>query len=286
VKAQIQLIKAFTSDPELGNPAGVVHDASSLSDEQMQAIAKTLGFSESAFVQSSNKADFRVRFFATKDEVGFCGHATVAACYSLVRAGLLSFGQNDSISVTQETKAGIFSVTCYCDGKIMMNQGRPQFGDIETNRPLLAGLLGINQDEIGELPAQIVATVGPKLMIPIVSGEALRRIDPNLSQIAEYTKNGHVRGIYAFSVNSGTDSDITARFFNPAIGIDEDPATGVAAGPLGAYADKYIFKGTKSNLVIEQGATLGMSSTLYVEVAGEIKVGGYAASFGETEIEV
>jgi len=57
---EVKLVKAFTKDPAQGNPAGVVHDADDLSDNQMQEIAKTLGFSESAFVLKSNKADFRV----------------------------------------------------------------------------------------------------------------------------------------------------------------------------------------------------------------------------------
>jgi PhzF family phenazine biosynthesis protein len=119
-----------------------------------------------------------------------------------------------------------------------------------------------------------------------VSNEALRKISSNLSRISEYTKNGEAKGIYAFTVDSGTRADFAARSFNPAIGIDEDPATGVAAGPLGAYADKYIFKGTKPNLVVEQGASMGMNSTLLVELGDEIRVGGYAASFGQTEVDI
>jgi PhzF family phenazine biosynthesis protein len=77
MSVQVQLIKAFTKNPEMGNPAGVLLDSQGLSDEQMQAIATDLGFSESVFITPSDKADYKTRFFAPKVEVDYCGHATV-----------------------------------------------------------------------------------------------------------------------------------------------------------------------------------------------------------------
>ncbi len=71
MKVSVQFVKAFTSNKNEGNPAGVVHDADWLTEEQMLGIARELGFSESAFIQRSSEADFKVRFFAAKQEVDF-----------------------------------------------------------------------------------------------------------------------------------------------------------------------------------------------------------------------
>ncbi len=282
----VHLVKAFTQNPAAGNPAGVVHDARGLSDAHMLAVARTLGFSESAFVFPSGKADFKVRFFAAKQEVDFCGHATVATFHSLVEQGLVKIEGNET-TITQETKAGVFPVTCYADGKIMMTQSDPQFGVIESDRKHIAQLLGIAESDLGDLPLQVVATAVPKLIVPVTSLAALRKIQPDFAGITQYTQNHTAAGLYAFTAETPTRrGDLATRFFNPMIGINEDPATGVAAGPMGCYADKYIFKGSKKQLIIEQGFDMGMSSTIYVDVADKVLVGGYGVSFGEREVGV
>lgn len=286
-KIPIRLVKAFTKDSTWGNPAGVVHDANQLSDEQMLGIAKTLGFSESAFIQKSDNADYMVRFFAAKQEVDFCGHATVATFYSLVQQGSIVIGEDGVTSVTQETKAGIFPVACHQDGKIMMTQANPQFGDIETDKKLIAELLGLDEDDLGELPLQVVATAVPKLIIPVVSLSALQKIQPDFDAITQYTQEHEASGLYVFTTETPSEkADFATRFFNPMIGINEDPATGVAAGPLGCFADKYIFKGAKKQFIIEQGFDMGKDSTIYVDVTDKVLVGGYAASFGVKELEI
>lgn len=288
MKVPVELVKAFTHDKEQGNPAGVVHDANHLEDEQMLSIARELGFSESAFIQHSDKADFKVRFFAAKQEVDFCGHATVATFFSLVEQGTIKIGDDGITSVTQETKAGVFPVDCHKDGRIMMTQGDPVFGEVEEDKGRIAGLLGLDIDDLSDdLPMQVVATAVPKLIIPVRSLAALRKIKPNLEGISDYTQQNEARGFYVFAdeTHSG-NADFAARFFNPLIGINEDPATGVAAGPLGCFADRYVFKGDKKQMVIEQGFDMGKSSTIYVDLIGKVLVGGYAASFGQTELEV
>ncbi len=287
MKVSVQLVKAFSKDKNLGNPAGVVHDANMLNDKQMLTIARTLGFSESSFIQKSDKADYKVRFFAAKQEVDFCGHATVAAFHSLVKQKTIILGNQETVTISQETKAGIFPVTCHKDGKIMMTQSNPAFGNIETNRQFVAKLLSLDEKELGELPLQVVATAVPKLIIPVTSLAVLSKIKPDLEGISEYTLTNEAKGFYIFTSETPSGkADFATRFFNPLIGIDEDPATGVAAGPLGCYADKYIFKGSKKQFVIEQGFDMGMGSTIYVDVESGILVGGYASAFGQTELKV
>lgn len=285
MQVMTHLVKAFTKDKRQGNPAGVVHDADQLQDEQMLHIARELGFSESAFIQHSDKADYRVLFFAAKQEVDFCGHATVATFHSLVESGGIVIGDGGVARITQETKAGVFPVDCYKDGKIMMTQSDPIFGGIESDRQLIADLLNIKADELGELPIQVVATAVPKLIIPVTSLAVLSKVQPDLTGISEYAQNNNSKGFYLFTDETPSgNADFATRFFNPLIGIDEDPATGVAAGPLGCYADKYIFKGSKKQLVIEQGFDMGKNSTIYIDITDKVLVGGYAASFGTQDI--
>jgi PhzF family phenazine biosynthesis protein len=75
---EVYILNAFSATAEGGNPAGVVADATSMTEEQIQEIARELGYSETAFVQTSDVADFKVRFFTPVTEVDLCGHATIA----------------------------------------------------------------------------------------------------------------------------------------------------------------------------------------------------------------
>jgi len=286
MKVDVELVKAFTNDKDLGNPAGVVHDANKMSDEQMLKIAGILGYSESAFIQKSDKADFQVRFFAVKEEVDFCGHATIAAFYSLARNGYIKPKENGT-KVTQETKAGVFPVMCYPDGKIMMSQESPKYMDTEIDKKQIAKLLGIAEPDFAQMPIQIVSTVYPMLVIPISTLAALKQIKPDFDGLTQYSTNHQSVGFYAFTTESGSkDVDFATRFFNPRLGINEDPATGVAAGSLGGYADKYVFKGKQKQMVISQGFDMGMPSTIYVDLFNGVQVGGYATNFGQREVEV
>jgi PhzF family phenazine biosynthesis protein len=284
MKIEAKLVKAFTQDESEGNPAGIIHDANGLDDEAMRKTAELLGFSESAFIQDSEKADFRVRFFAAKQEVDFCGHATVATFHALVEAGKIKV-DSASTKLTQETKAGIFPVTCYEDGKIMMTQAQPEFGFVEQNRQRVAELLGIAVTNLLELPVQMVSTVSSKVLVGVQSLELLRSIQPDLGAITGYSKETSTWGIYAFALGE-TDTEFYARFFDPIIGIDEDAATGVAAGPFGCYVDRYITNGSQKQFTVHQGFDMGKNSTIHVDISDGIQVGGYAANFGQKTLEV
>jgi len=78
MKINVHCLNSFTYQNSGGNPAGVVLDADNLNCKQMQNIAITLGFSETAFVSNNKICDFKVRFFTPVEEVDFCGHATLA----------------------------------------------------------------------------------------------------------------------------------------------------------------------------------------------------------------
>lgn len=285
MKVAVRLVKAFTKDPTLGNPAGVVLNARDLNDDQMLTLARHYGFSESSFVQNSEKADFRVRFFSVQQEVDFCGHATVATFNSLVRSGRVVV-DGVSTKVTQETKIGILPVTCFSDGKIMMTQRSPEFKEI-INDNSVSHMLGLSPDDVGSTPVQIISTGVNKLIIPLRSLSLMRRITPNFKDIIGLGKKYDFSGVAVIATESFSgQADLATRNFSPAVGIDEDPATGIAAGPITCYADKYLYQGRKKKLIIEQGFDMGKASTIYTDISSEVQVGGYAAEFGTEEINI
>jgi PhzF family phenazine biosynthesis protein len=287
VKATAILVKSFTQDKGAGNPAGVVLRAEQLTDEQMQRIAKKLGFAESIFVLPSDKADFRLRFFAPSHEVDLCGHGTIAAFHTLLEHGLIDMSGEEQKELVQETRAGLLGVACHKDGQIVMTQNEATFGEIEQNKARIAQLLGISESEIADhLPMQVVSTGTPKLLIPLNSLEAVRKVKPDIEGVKAYCRSTTARGFYPFTTESPIlDTDFFARQFNPLADENEDPVTGVAAGALGCYAKKYHLN-DKQVLIIAQGYDLGKGGNMVVDVRSGVRVGGYAVPYGEEELEV
>jgi PhzF family phenazine biosynthesis protein len=279
---EVHLIKAFTSNPHEGNPAGVVLDADELDSEKMLRISAELGFSESAFVSTSEKADFRIRFFTPVEEVSLCGHGTLAAVHALREAGRIAI----TGVISQETKAGLLQVEVQDNGLMVMSQSEPVFFDNEINRIHVSNLLGLKAQDLTDWPLKIVSTGTPKLLIPIKSLTALLSIHPDLEGIKQFCRDTGARGFFAFTGETqSSDTDFHARQFNPLAGIDEDPITGIAAGALGAYL-KHFQPSSKKNFVVEQGYSLGKPGKIFVNTEKDIRVGGYAVAFGTTTIRI
>lgn len=283
MKYSIKLVKAFTKDKDQGNPAGVILNADDLSSIEMLKIAQDLGFSESAFVQKTKIADFKIRFFSPKEEVALCGHATIATFHALIDWGVINNDSGNKVVKTFESQSGVLPVTIYSDGFIMMNQKEPIEYEVESSYDKIADLLGIDFREIlQDSPIQAISTGSPKLMVPVKSRDVLFRVTPDLDGIKEYCKENRIKGFYPFTQDTINESShFHARQFNPLAGIDEDPITGTAAGALGVYAKKYGL--TSSNkIIIEQGYIMNKAGEIFVEVNDQdVNVGGYAVTFNE-----
>src|SRR5579864_4377159 len=105
-KVQVHQVDAFTRERFTGNPAGVVLNADGLTEAQMLAIARELNNADTAFILAPENDDhaMRARFFTPRTEVGFVGHATVAAHYVLSRR------HTAPRQLRQKSKAGIVDV--------------------------------------------------------------------------------------------------------------------------------------------------------------------------------
>lgn len=286
---EVYTLDVFAVTTNGGNPAGVVLDANFLSKDDMQKIAKKVGFSETAFVQNSNSADYKVTFFTPDGEVDLCGHATVAVFYLLANKGIIQTGK-----YTQETKAGILKVECRDDGSIYMNQCNPKFYE-KLNKKEIADTLNIDLDDImDDLPIQIVSTGLKDILIPIKSLKTLCEIEPNFDKISHVSKKYDVTGYHLFTLETKFDSTAHCRNFAPLYGIPEEAATGTSNGALSCYLYKYkkILEKDTKNLVFEQGYSMKRPSNILTNLIicdhkiVEVKVGGTALNMEKKNIEL
>lgn len=294
----IYQVDAFTTTKLAGNPAGVVTNAEGLTDQQMQQIARELNNSETAFISpaTTEDADIKVRFFTPTTEVPICGHATIGANFA--RAV-----ENDlpSQTIIQQTGAGNLPIDILKTDdsyQITMTQG-----EITVQNPLSASIqtrilkaFGLNEQQRNlKFPMAIASTGAPKVMIAIDKQETLDRLNPDLEALKAITPDIQCNGYYVFVVTPDQKNLIHGRMFSPANGIPEDPVTGNANGPLGAYLVKYDLVKTQGNIfefTIIQGEKIHRPGTMLVRVFLEngqpvkIQIVGQAVIAFSTTIEI
>ena len=231
-------IDSFTRKKFHGNPAGVVPNADGLNDEQMQRIAREMNNSETAFIFKSDSPDYdvEVRFFTPMTEIELCGHATIAAHYVRALEGDVEIG-----TTTQKTKAGILPVEVIDDGtdfSIMMTQGAPKI-----DAPLSEAVINKISDALGidvkdlrdDCPVAFASAGNGVVMVGIKSEEQLHKLKPNFAELLKVSEEIGHEGFYIFTLDKNSEILAHGRVFAPAWGVNEDPVTGMANGPFGAY---------------------------------------------------
>jgi trans-2,3-dihydro-3-hydroxyanthranilate isomerase len=286
VRLGFRIADVFTEVPFAGNQLCVFPDVpADLDPATMQSLAREIAFSESTFVLAAAGDRYRVRIFTPDEEIPFAGHPTLGTAFVLVREGRVS------ASVTQTTDAGEVHVEIDLSaGAGWMRQLPPSFGAVFDDRALVAAAAGLAADDIvGDLPLQPVSTGLPHLMVPIRDEETLRRAEREGPRCLEVHRRTGAASLYLFTVRG--DGDVLARMFDPLLGIGEDPATGSAAGPLGAYLSAHGLAGMPGDVVVSQGEMVGRPSTLCVEVSGSdpdwaVRVGGGVRVVGDGAFEI
>lgn len=261
---QVFVVNAFTKNKSGGNPAGVVVDGDGLSAADMQYIASEMGLSETAFIQCSSAADYRIRYFTPVSEVDLCGHATIASFALLVQRK--SINKN---SFTIETKAGILTVRI--DGeKVFLTQNNPQFSK-ELDKTEIAQSLHIKEADImTTLPIEIVSTGLKDILVPISNNEVLQSLQPDFNRIKEISTKHGVVGYHVFTLETDKGgADAYCRNFAPLYDINEESATGTASGALTGYLYKHnLVKPGATSLLFEQGHAMNAPS----EIISHVKV--------------
>ena len=274
---------AFSKDAKGGNKAGVVLGRSELTSVQKAAIAKEMGYSETAFVLDSDKADFKLQYFTPTEEVPLCGHATIAAFSTLKLLNML-----DKPDCTIETEAGILNIHIKDDGLILMEQNRPAYLEV-LDSDIFTGCIERNFID-HRFPIQIVSTGLNDVMLPVDSVEHLEQLSPDYEMIANMSKEKEVVGVHAFTIIKESDVTAICRNFAPLYGIDEESATGTANCALACYLFKYYKQ--QSQYVFEQGHNMGDISRIVVHlsyhenVIDSVFVGGYGYLLGKRSLPV
>jgi PhzF family phenazine biosynthesis protein len=255
---------AFSSTPAGGNPAGVVLDAADLGDDEMQAIAADVGYSETAFVVDSSGADrhrYALRYFSALAEVPFCGHATVATAVALAErhgVGALAFDTPVG-EILVETVAGDGGITAAL--RSVPTSSEPA-AEEDVRRALLA--LRWDAADLGDLPPHVAFGGNDHLVLVVGSRERLAELDYDFEALKALMTERRWTTLQLIYIES--DSLIHARNPFPVGGVVEDPATGAAAAALGGYLRELGRVTRPSTITIHQGDDLGRPSTLLLHV--------------------
>jgi trans-2,3-dihydro-3-hydroxyanthranilate isomerase len=290
-------LDVFTERPLTGNQLAVFLEPAGLTAEEMLALTREMGFSETTFVfpAETPEADFRVRIFAlnVNREIEVAGHPTIGTVFALARRGLIEPGRG---RVVLALGIGPTPVELEWEGSCLkfawMEQRAPELGGTLTDPAAVAGALGIGAEDIEEtrLPVQQVSCGAPFLLVPVATRAAVDRamLDrPAMARLLEAA--GLVRrGVFVFSLEPGEDGATAySRMFG--FGVVEDPATGNASGPLGAYLVHHgvVPPERAGHLVSRQGVRMGRPSEVHIAVTASpagitsVRIGGSAVLVAE-----
>jgi trans-2,3-dihydro-3-hydroxyanthranilate isomerase len=220
-------IDAFTDLPFNGNPAGVVL-SDDLNKEEMQLIAREINVSETAFISTSQEADFNLRWFTPSVEVKLCGHATIASVHYLIQKGLM---KNNS-TLTFNTLSGILKCSAL-NGLYSLQLPVPKLSIFEGDKKGIIKALSSDQI-INTEKFPFIIDDGGYLYIYVSTLKELMTLKPDFKMLLDLSSSG--KGYDAITIftletlEKGNNAHL--RFFAPYYGINEDPVTGSANGPL------------------------------------------------------
>jgi trans-2,3-dihydro-3-hydroxyanthranilate isomerase len=282
-----------------GNQLAVVLDGRGLSGSTMQAVANEMNFSETTFVLPAERpdTDVRMRIFTPANELPIAGHPTIGSTFALARAGIIAEGRERFVF---GLGAGPTPVTLTWRGGDLsfawMTQGSPIFSDPIADRAAVAAALTLPEEALApSLPAQVVSCGVPFLFVALKTRaevDAAAAVPGLLSSVLRSTGTG-AHGVFLFSPehapDGGDGATAYSRMFAPELGVVEDPATGIASGPLGCYLVRHhvVAREAADALLSLQGAKMGRPSYIHISIAldgdtiATVRVGGESVLAGE-----
>jgi trans-2,3-dihydro-3-hydroxyanthranilate isomerase len=281
-------VDVFTSVPLEGNQLAVFADGRSLTDGEMQALAKEMNLSETTFILPRDAATerergVRVRIFTVDEELPFAGHPTLGTAMVLRNDGAeevaldLNVGR---IPVRFSTRDGLpFG---------LMTQRDPEFGEKHV-REEVARAAGLAVDDIAaDLPCQTVSTGNAFAIVPVKSLAVLQKLSPTWANMKQYLEKTSAKFFYFVSretVNPEARLQSRMIFYN-----GEDPATGSAAGPCAAWAVQYGVVPPDEQALMEQGLEMKRRSRIFFSAGRDggrivnVRVGGHVVEVVRGEV--
>jgi trans-2,3-dihydro-3-hydroxyanthranilate isomerase len=286
MRVPFRLVDVFAEAPFGGNQLCVVPETpEGLDDVTMQALALEIGFSETTYVTAMRPDGYDVRIFTPEEELPFAGHPTLGTAFVLAREGAIG------AEAIQRCGAGDVPVGIdLAGGRATMRQLPPEAGTTVEDRRSVAEAAGLDEtDLVDGLPIVPVSTGIPHTMVAVRDDDALRRAVRDDRRCAEVCARADAESLYLFTIRG--PNDVRARMFDKGSTIGEDPATGSAAGPLGAYLATHELLETPGSVVIAQGEQVGRPSFLHVDVDRDgdtwwVEVGGGVRPMGEGAFEL
>jgi trans-2,3-dihydro-3-hydroxyanthranilate isomerase len=296
---RLRWVDVFTDRALAGNPLAVVLGADGLSTVQMQAIARETNLSETTFVLPPEMGEHaaKVRIFTPHVELPFAGHPTVGTGWVLLDEGLVG---SDTPTFTLEEGVGPIPVRVDRAGKttvLWMSHPPAKFGEVIEARDDIAAALSLTVGDLRpEVPIQIVSTGAPFLYVALKDAAAVDRAVSSGEALTSVLDTHGLPPIFLFAATGG--SGLYSRMFGPhtSTRIVEDPATGSASGPLGAFAVRYGLVRRASQVTInsEQGTKMGRQSFIQIKLAystdayipDRIEVGGSVVPVMTAELSV
>ncbi|KUL26935.1 phenazine biosynthesis protein PhzF family [Actinoplanes awajinensis subsp. mycoplanecinus] len=286
-------VDVFADRPLTGNPLTLVPDADDLTVPQMQAIAREFNQSETTFLlrPGEDGVDWRLRSYTPAGvEVDGAGHNALGAWLWLAEQGLT--GDAAAVTMRQRIGAEILAVEILrAPGRpvrVVMDQGTPSFGEQVTDAGRLTGALGLAPRHLArDAVAQVVSTGVAHLLVPLATREAVDAAVPESRELAALLAESGGEGCYLYTTAGDDGAAAYTRFFNPTVGIAEDPATGTAAGPLAVALIRSGRAAAEAPVLIEQGHHLGRPSRIRVDVTGDrVRLSGSGLVVAQGELRL
>ncbi|MFI5322629.1 MAG: PhzF family phenazine biosynthesis protein [Thermodesulfobacteriota bacterium] len=223
MEIEIYQLDAFTDKPFGGNPAAVCILPGPADAEWMQNVARDMNLPETAFLYRENNG-FHLRWFTPTVEVELCGHATLASANVLWESGHVPRG------AVIEFYTLIGTLTAAMNGGMIELDFPSEPEQEATAPPALTESLGVKPVYVGRNRFDY--------LVEVESANEVRGIKPDFELLGTIP----VRGVMVTSASDSPEYDFVSRFFGPASGINEDPATGSAHCCLGPYWEKKLGK--------------------------------------------
>lgn len=287
-KKEFYIVDVFAEAKYQGNQLAVFLNGLNYSDEEMQALALEMNYSETTFICANDENDnsYDVRIFTPNSEVPFAGHPTLGTAY-IIKEILV---KKSIASIILNLKVGKIKVDFNPDGALFMKQIEPVFGSI-MNPSDFADFLGLSINDIdNNFPIEEVSTGLPFFIIPLNTLDTVKKAKVNIDKFFHFIKNTEAKAILIFCPETYENNDLNARVFVDYYGIPEDPATGSANGCLAGYLIKNnYFNKSKINIKVEQGYEINRPSILYLKAEKnndniDIYVGGKVKLIAKGEL--
>ncbi|MFZ7127702.1 MAG: PhzF family phenazine biosynthesis protein [Desulfobacterales bacterium] len=289
---EVQIVNAFIDGATGGNPAGVVVDANALTPAQKLRVARQVGLSETAFVSASDIATIKLEFFTPTQQIAHCGHATIATFSLLRQLGIVGEGH-----LSKETIDGRRDIVV--DGEtVFMEQRAPRYRQVDVASELggrILDALGLEQTQVLRGVDPFVVNTGNNfLLVPLPDERSVAELQPDLPLIESLSDALDLIGYYVFSTTTKMQGrHAGARMFAPRFGIPEEPATGMAAGPLACFLHDRLGVEDRE-VLIEQGWLMQPPSPSVIRVVLDIDdgrisrlmAGGSARAVSSIQVEV